>query len=73
MHADSYLPCISAFYGAEIPTYNLGDYGGCHFIASPGYPYMYRDRDDCRWSIEASVPENRIQLEVVEWDVSQVM
>ena len=56
--------------GASVPVYDLGDYGGCTYIASPQYPFPYLDSSNCHWSFMASDPANRIQIEVVNWHVS---
>ena len=67
---DTFLACTETAYGAAVPVTNLGDYNGCLSIASPGYPTMYNDNSDCHWSLQASDPNNVIQIEVVDWKVS---
>ena len=65
-----YLPCTEIDEGLPVPVYNLGDYGGSTFIATPQYPTLYVDESNCHWNFVASDPSLKIQIEVVNWWVS---
>ena len=69
MFTDSYIHCTEIDEGLTVPVNNLADYGGCAYIASPHYPYIYTDSSNCHWSFQASDPSLVIQIEVIEWEV----
>ena len=65
-----YLACTESAWNVPIPVTNLGDYGGHTTIASPNYPSLYTDSSECSWNVQASDPNNLIQIKVIDWDVS---
>ena len=65
-----YIRCTDTGNGATPPVINLGDEGGSVLIGPLPYPKLQLRNSDCHWSFQASDPNNVIQIEVVDWDVS---
>ena len=62
--------CTEMWNGDSTPVIDLSEFDGTLMIASPPYPSVALLKSDCHWSFIASDPLLKIELKIIEWEVS---